>query len=134
MRRARLLVALHPALAKEAWEPEFLPAGLVEWLQRLAQLPAGASFALLVETLRAEEPELAAALEQDAAEDAGLMSDLALDDARNEFAGGLGQLRSRLILEEIDRLVAGGLSDAAHRARYAELQTLRKNLVIQDPS
>jgi len=133
-RRARLLAALHPALARDSWEPDFLPAPLVDWLQRLARLPQGATFALLVETLRAESAEQASALEQDAADDGGLMSDLALEDARKEFAGGLAQLRSRRIREEIDQLVAAGLTEPAQRVRYAELQALRKTLVIQDPS
>jgi DNA primase len=132
-RRARLLAALHPALAKESWDAQFLPQELVQWLDRLSALPAGASFALLVETLRHEDAALATGLERDAADDAGLLSDLALDEARREFAGALTQLRSGLVLAEIDRLAASGLADEAQRARYAELQALRKSLVVTEP-
>jgi DNA primase len=131
-RRARLLVALHPALANEHWADDFLPPAIIAWLRQLAALPAGASFALLIETLRGDDPELAAALERDAADDGGLLSDLALDDARKEFSGALTQLRSQRMREESDRLVAAGLSDEVQRARYAELQALRKSLTTPE--
>jgi DNA primase len=127
-RRARLLAALHPALAQEPWDTEFLPPAVVDWLVRLASLPAGASFALLIESLRVQEPESAAALEREAAADRGLMADLALDEARKEFAGALTQMRSQRIRDETLRLVQQGLVDDAQRARYAQLQALRRGL------
>ncbi len=127
-RRARLLAALHPALAQEPWDTEFLPPAVVDWLARLASLPAGASFALLIESLRVQEPESAAALEREAAADRGLMADLALDEARKEFAGALTQMRSQRIRDETLRLVQQGLVDDAQRTRYAQLQALRRGL------
>jgi DNA primase len=51
-RRARLLLALHPAIAQDAWPTDFLPEPVVDWIARLAALPPGASFAQLVESLR----------------------------------------------------------------------------------
>jgi DNA primase len=133
-RRARLLAALHPGLAQEAWDPAFLPQDLVRWLELVAALPPGASFALLVETLRHDDARVAVALEREAADDGGLFSDLDLDEARREFTGALAQLRSRSVLAEIDRLVATGLADEGQRARYAELQALRKSLVASEPN
>ena len=131
-RRARLLLSLHPALAREPWPTEFVPQAVVDWIARLAALPDGATFGQLVEWLRPDEPELAAALEGEAVADRGLLAELATDEARREFEGALVQMRDLRIREEVDRLAATGLADAATRTRYgalqAELQSLRKAL------
>jgi DNA primase len=127
-RRARLLLALHPALAREAWQLDFVPETMVAWLGRLAGLPEGASFAALVESLRADQPELASALETEATQDRGLLAELGIDEARREVDGALNQMRSQQIREEVDRLVQQGLQGEAERARYTELQALRKTL------
>jgi DNA primase len=127
-RRARLLFALHPALAKEARQLEFVPEAMVAWLGRLAGLPGGASFAVLIESLRADQPELASALEVEATQDRGLLTELDIDEARREVDGALNQMRSQQIREEVDRLAQQGLDGEAERARYTELQALRKTL------
>jgi DNA primase len=127
-RRVRLLLALHPALGREDWSPDFLPDSVTDWIARLAALAPGASFAQVVESMREAQPELAAALEDEAARDRGLLADLALEEARREVAGALNQLRGQRIRDEVDRLAQAGLIDAGQRARYAELQALRKAL------
>ena len=127
-RRARLLFALHPALAREAWQLDFVPEAVVAWLARLAALPEGASFAALVESLRADQPELATALEAEATQDRGLLAELGIDEARREVGGALNQMRTQRIREEVDRLAQQGLHGEAERARYTELQALRKTL------
>jgi hypothetical protein len=127
-RRARLLLSLHPSLAREPWPTDFVPEAVVDWLGRLAGLPDGASFALLVESLRDEAPELAAALQAEAAQDRGLIADLGPEEARREFEGALTRMRDQRLREEVDRLAQGGLADEAQRLRYAELQALRKAL------
>jgi DNA primase len=133
-RRVRLLLALHPALGREDWPLDFLPDAVTDWIARLAALPPGASFAQVVESMRDGQPDLAAALEDEAARDRGLLADLALDEARREVAGALNQLRAQRIREEVDRLAQAGLVDEVQRARYAELQALRKALTSQEGS
>ncbi len=125
-RRARLLLALHPAIAQDAWPTDFLPEPVVGWIARLAALPPGASFAQLVESLRESDPELSVALQAEAAQDRGLLAELEPEQARQEFEGALARMRDLRIKEEVDRLAEGGLVDDAQRARYAELQALRK--------
>ena len=127
-RRVRLLLALHPALAGEAWSPEFLPAAVVDWIGRLAGLPAGTQVGGVLEWLRQADPALAAELQAETGRDRGLLADLALDEARREFEGALNQLRLQTIKEEIDRLASTGLADEASRTRYASLQAVRSRL------
>jgi DNA primase len=127
-RRARLLLALHPAIAQDPWPTDFLPEPVVDWIARLAALPPGASFAQLVESLRESAPELSAALQAEAAQDRGLLAELEPEQARREFEGALARMRDLRIKEEVDRLAEGGLADETQRARYAELQALRKAL------
>lgn len=127
-RRARLLLALHPFLAAESWSDDLLPEPIIVWKARLATLPAGASFAALIESIREAAPGLAAALETEAAADRGLLSDLDPAEARREFEGALNQLRLQGVREEIDRLAAGGLQSGVDRERYADLQLMRKAL------
>ncbi len=127
-RQARLLLALHPALAAEGWPTEFLPPAVTVWMERLAALPAGASFAGLLESLRQTDPEIAAALQEQVTRDRGLLADLSLDDARSEFEGALVQLRSQGLREAVDELARSGLQDEASRERYARLQEMRRAL------
>jgi DNA primase len=127
-RRARLLLAVHPELAKEGWPTEFLPPAVTEWLARLALLPDGASFAGLLESLREADPQEAAALQSQVTRDRGLLADLSLEDARAEFEGALGQLRSQGLREAVDELAKSGLQDEASRERYAQLQAMRRAL------
>jgi DNA primase len=127
-RRARLLLALHPFLAHEAWSNDLLPESIIDWKDRLATLPSGASFAALIESIREPDPQLAAALEAEVAADRGLLSDLDPAEVKREFEGALNQMRLQRVREEIDRLAAGGLQSDADRARYADLQSMRKAL------
>jgi len=124
-RRLRLLSALHPALALESPEPDFVPAEVLEWLAWLRAQPAGSSLAAICESLRAEQPELVARLERDAAADRSMVAEMSLEEARAEFEGALAQLRARRIREELDAIVAGGLRTEADRARYQRLLLLR---------
>ncbi|HVL57939.1 MAG TPA: DNA primase [Burkholderiaceae bacterium] len=128
VQRACLLVALHPALAREPLERDYLPGELLGWVDRVGRLPPGASFASLVESVREDRPERAQALERAAAADRGLLGDLALDEARKEFAGALTQLRRAQVLQQINELVAQGLQSEADRSRYGQLRQLQKAL------
>ena len=127
-RRARLLLALHPTLAREAWSTDFLPEPVVDWIARVAALPDGTGFAGVVESLEQVEPDLAAALKAEAAQDRGLLAGLEPEQARREFEGALLRMKDQRLKAEVDGLAARGLEDEADRARYAELQALRKAL------
>ena len=126
--RIRLLLAYHPSLAREPLSPEFLPATLLEWRDRIAALPAGANFAVLLEGLKLESPEEAARL---AAEDRGhpvLVGDLTLEQARHEYADAVGRLKLAQVAAEIDSLAREGLETQAQRARYKELMGAKQSL------
>jgi DNA primase len=127
-RRVRLLLALHPGLARDLGDTEFLPAAVVQWIHRLAEPPGHPSFASLVESMREAEPGLAAALQSDAARDRGLLAELDAAAARQEIDGALARLRAQGVRAEVDRLAGTGLLDDAQRQRYAALQALRKSL------
>lgn len=127
-RRVRLLLALHPALAGEAWSPEFLPEAVVDWIGRLAGLPVGTQVGGVLEWLRQTDPDMAAELQAETGRDRGLLADLALDEARRELEGALNQLRLQSIKEEIDRLASTGLADETSRSRYVSLQGVRARL------
>jgi hypothetical protein len=124
----RLLLALHPGLASDLGDTEFLPAAVVQWIHRLAEPPGHPSFASLVESMREAEPGLAAALQSDAARDRGLLAELDAAAARQEIDGALARLRAQGVRAEVDRLAGTGLLDDAQRQRYAALQALRKSL------
>ena len=128
VRRVRLLSALHPALAVDAFDPDFVPRELLGWLERLRDQPAGSSLAVICESLRGELPEIVAQLQRDASADRTLVAEMTLEEARAEFAGALDQLRDRSIREELDALVARGFSGDGDRARYQQLLLLRHRL------
>jgi DNA primase len=126
VRRVRLLSALHPALAfEEVADPYLLPPDVVGWLALLGAQPAGSSLAVICESLKAEHPEVVAALERDAAADRSMVAEMSFDEARAEFEGALAQLRDRSIREQLDALVAAGMRSDSDRARYHELLLLR---------
>lgn len=131
-RRVRLLLALHPPLAAAVDDTEFLPAAVADWIRRLAAPPGAASFGALVESLRQDEPDLADALQADAGRDGGLLAELDPDALRLEVEGALARLRAQGVREEVDRLAGTGLADEAQRARYVQLQALRKSLTSSD--
>lgn len=130
-RRARLLLALHPGLAQEAWSTDFLPEAVIDWIARLAALPQGAGFEGLLELLRESQPDLAAALKAEADRDGGLIAGLEPDEARREFEGALNRMRAARVREEVDRLAQEGLDDDERRERYAALLSLRRSLTSQ---
>jgi len=129
--KVRLLLALHPALAREFIDVADLPQPTVQWIGWVAQLPEGTRFAGLLEALRAEHPEAADVLEQLALRDRGLVGDLDSADALAELRDALVQLRLQAIRSEIDRLAATGLADPGARARYAQLQGLLRSVRIE---
>jgi hypothetical protein len=125
VRRLRLLAALHPALAAEPVDAQFVPREVLAWLDLLRRQPAGSSLAVICESLRESHPEMVAALLRDVAADRSMVAEMNLEEARAEFAGALGQLRDRSIREELGAIVARGLVEAEDRARYQELLLLR---------
>jgi DNA primase len=131
-RRARLLLALHPALARETWSTEFLPESVSDWILRLAALPQGSTFEQLLARVRTEDPRLAESLQDDALRDRGVLATLGPDEARRELEGALNRIRAARVREEVDRMAQSGLDDEARRRRYAELQALRRTLTMQD--
>ncbi|MFZ9405586.1 MAG: DNA primase [Burkholderiaceae bacterium] len=124
IQRIRLLLSLHPELARESVDISFLPEALAEWIAWVCGLPEGTRFAGLIEALRADRPEEADRLQALALRDRGLIGDLAPADALSELRDALWQLRLQSIRAEIDRLAASGLPDETSRSRYAELQGL----------
>ena len=102
-----------------------MPEGLTRWLQVLAGLPAGSSFASVCETLRSEHSELVGALEAAAIADRNELAEMSFDEAREEFEGALGQLRARQIRARMDGLIAQGLDTPQAREEYQRLVALR---------
>ncbi len=123
--RVCLLAALHPTLALDPLDEGFLPEALTGWLALLRTLPAGASFAVVCESLREQAPDMVRLLERQAGAPRQIVVDMGLEDARKEFDGALRQLRQRGLREAIDALVGGGLASAEDRQRLQELQALR---------
>ena len=127
-RRVCFLLALQPSVAAEPIAMEFLPRAVVDWIGRLALLPAQTHFAGLIDSLRETDPGLAESLQAQATRDRGLLADLDVEAVRIEVEGALNQLRAQGVRDEVDRLAASGLQDEAARLRYAELLALRKTL------
>ncbi|MFN5511599.1 MAG: hypothetical protein ACK49H_10090, partial [Burkholderiales bacterium] len=125
--KLRLLLALHPGLAREAIDTAHLPESTVRWIEWVCGLPEGTRFAGLLEALRAVRPEEADLLQQQALRDRGLVGDLEPADALSELRDALVQLRQQAIRGEIDRLAATGLADPDARLRYAQLQGLLRS-------
>ena len=113
----KLLLAYQPALAQEPLDSDFLPDDLLRWRERIAALPAGSNFAVLLEGLRIESPEAARRLEAADARLPGLIGEMSLESARVEYEAALARLKSVRIRAEIDRLAAQGLESEGDRAR-----------------
>jgi DNA primase len=124
-RRAHLLLALYPGLAAEVGDHAFLPPALSRWIDALAEMPAGATFAVVCEGMRAEHPERVARIEADALADRQGLAEMTLEEARAEFRGALEQLRDRSVRAELAALVEAGLGTEPDRARYQALMALR---------
>ena len=124
-RRAHLLAALHPGLAAQISDHSLLPEGLARWLDALAELPAGSSFASVCETLRGAHQTLVTELEEAAIGDRNELAEMSFDEARAEFEGALAQLRDRRIKVQMDALAAQGLDAPGAREEYQRLVALR---------
>ncbi len=128
--RVRLLLALHPGLARglaadEAWIPE----SMRQWVGHLAGLASGSSFANACEALRALDPAAADRLEREGAADAAALSELSAQEAALELEGAAAQLRVRWARQEVERMVLAGIRTDDERARYQSLLRLSKGLV-----
>lgn len=127
--QASLLLAYHPALAREPLDDaRFLPESLLGWQAHLAALPEGAHYAMVLARLEAEAPELARVVETLDQRDAGVMAGMTLDEARQSYQGLLGRIRLNEVRHEMVKLVSGGLDKPEGRTRYAELAGLIKRL------
>jgi hypothetical protein len=124
----KLLLAYHPPLARQDLALDFLPEPLVQWRDRIAALPAGSNFAVLLEGLKIEAPEEAASLAATDLRNPGLMGDLTLEQAQQEYDDALERLKLETIRAEIDDLARQGLETAAHRARYNDLMAATRRL------
>lgn len=127
----RLLVA-HPVLAVEL-DQTALDAVLhvasdhAEMLAQLVhtarELGAHANFATLTELLRSSGSDFDPLIAEIAAE-----PESNPDAARLELAGAIRQSRMKVLREELDRLVAGGLGGEQAQARYRELSMQQEQL------
>ena len=124
----KLLLAYHPPLARQDFAPDFLPEDLVQWHHRIAALPAGSNFAVLLEGLKIESPQEAANLAATDLRNPGLMGDLTLEQAQQEYDDALGRLKLSNIRAEIDLLARQGLENEAQRTRYSQLMAATRSL------
>lgn len=126
--QVRLLLAYHPPLARQDLDPDFLPGDLLAWRGRIAALPAGSNFAVLLEGLKIESPEEAAELEADDLRNPGLTGDLTFEQAQQEYEDAIGRLRLLRLRGDIDALAREGLETASQRTRYNELMEVARRL------
>lgn len=140
-RRARILAALTPALAAE-WRDEvaalgdaagaqWLPDELVDWLQRVAALPPGSTYATLRETIAADDPEQGEALDRETADDGvrgAALAQLTPEEARADFRGAIAQVQLRAIDRELSELPQQGFAPEALRERWIELEAAKASL------
>ena len=130
----KLLLAYHPPLARHDLDSGHLPAGLLAWRERIAALPAGSNFAVLLEGLKIESPEEAESLAATDLRNPGLMGDLSLEQAQQEYDDALARLRLLNIRAEIDELVREGVETPAQRTRYTELMAAARGLSVEEKS
>jgi DNA primase len=130
----KLLLAYHPPLARQALAADFLPEHLLHWRDRIAALPAGSNFAVLLEGLKIESPQEAATLAATDLKSPGLMGDLSLEQAQQEYDDALARLKLLNIRAEIDTLARQGLESPGHRTRYNELMAAARRLSVEDNS
>ena len=124
----KLLLAYHPVLARQELAAEFLPEDLLQWRLRIAALPAGSNFAVLLEGLKIESPEEAANLAATDRRNPGLVDELTLEQAQHEYDDAIGRLKLLHIRAEIDLLAREGLESEAQRTRYNELMAATRRL------
>jgi hypothetical protein len=103
----------------------WLSADLQAWIARIDQLPAGASFASLMESLENSDPVQARALLErlDTVE-----SELSIEEAGRELHGALTSLAEQSVRRELDAIVERRFTEAQDRARYDELNILRRTM------
>ena len=130
----KLLLAYHPPLARQDLAPEFLPEHLLQWRDRIAALPAGSNFAVLLEGLKIESPEEASSLAAADLRNPGLMGDLTLEQAQQEYDDALARLKLLNIRAEVDSLAREGLETPALRTRYNELMAAARRLSVEEES
>jgi DNA primase len=127
----RLLVA-HPALAMELDQAALDAVSHVapdnaEMLAQLVhtgqELGAHANFATLAELLRSSGSDFDPLIAEIAAE-----PESNPDAARLELAGAIRQSRMKVLRDELERLVAGGLGGEQAQARYRELSMQQEQL------
>jgi DNA primase len=123
--RLRLLVALHPGLASAVERGEWLSPELIEWVDRIAALPAGSTAGNVLESLREADPESVRAFERALASDAAALADLSAAEAAAELSAAVGQLRDRHLRRQIDELAKAGIRTDEDRERYQALMALR---------
>jgi len=123
--RLRLLVALHPGLASAVEGGDWLSPELIEWVDRIAALPAGSTAGNVVESLRQADPDSVRAFEQALASDAAALADLSAAEAAAELSAAVGQLRDRHVRRQIDELARSGIHTDEDRERYQALMALR---------
>nr|MBA3479380.1 hypothetical protein [Lautropia sp.] len=104
------------------------------WHARIAALPAGSNFAVLLEGLKIESPEEAASLAATDLRNPGLLGDLTLEQAQQEYEDAVGRLRLLNIRSEVDALAREGLETAAQRTRYNELMAAAQRLSVEEKS
>jgi hypothetical protein len=115
----------------EAAGAAWLPPELIEWLARVSALPRGSTYATLRETLAADDPAEADALDVDTADDGvsgAALSSLTPEEARADFRGALAQVQLRAIERELAELPRSGLGPEALRERWVELEAARADL------
>ena len=122
--KVRVLTALHPSLAKMEIEPGFLGDSVLNWLARIAKMPAGSSFAGLTELLRMENAELADQIANEVVSAAAL-SECGIDEARQEFVSAIHKLREEGLEAEKKALAERGLASPDDRSRFQYLLTIR---------
>lgn len=82
-----------------------------------------ASFAALAEYLRSQGPEFEALIGEIASD-----TDSDEESARAELAGAIGQVKVRVVEDEMQQLIAGGLVAQEQRDRYRELMQQKERL------
>lgn len=122
--KIRVLTAQHPSLAKATLAPDFLQTEVLAWIERIAALPDGSSFAGLSEALRTENPALADQIVQEI-NSAAALSDCGIDEARTEFEAAILKLREEGLQREKKALADRGLASPEDRERFQFLLTIR---------
>jgi DNA primase len=96
---------------------------LMQLVETIRGLGEQASFAMLAERLKTENPEFDGLITEIAAE-----QESDADTARLELAGAVRQTKMKILTEESQRLAASGLPDDASRQRYREIMLQQEQL------